>query len=253
MPDPLAQAREALRLARRVVIFTGAGVSAESGVPTFRGPGGLWKAFRPEDLATPEALARDPRLVWEWYAWRRGLVAACAPNAAHGAIAEWVARRPGVTLITQNVDDLHEQAARVAGAPDGPPALLKLHGALFSDRCSRCARAAPAGPVDATSPATLPRCPACGALLRPGVVWFGEMLPAGVFEAAGAAAAGSDICLVVGTAGTVHPAAGLVHAAREAGARIAVVDPAATAYDDVAEFRFTAPAGEIVPRLLGSP
>ncbi len=253
MADPIGLARDALQRAERVVIFTGAGVSAESGVPTFRGPGGLWKEFRPEDLATPEAFARDPRLVWEWYAWRRGLVAACAPNAAHRAIAVWMARRPGVTLITQNVDDLHERSAREAGAPDGAPGVLKLHGSLFSDRCSRCAHAAPAGPVDAASPATLPRCPGCGAVLRPGVVWFGEMLPAGVLEAAGAAAARSEICLVVGTAGAVHPAARIVHAARGAGARIAVVDPGATAYDDVAEWRFTAPAGEVVPDLLGYP
>src|SRR5690349_1905580 len=130
--DDIARARERLRSAARVVVFTGAGVSAESGVPTFRGAGGLWREFRAEDLATPEAFARDPRLVWEWYGWRRELVARCAPNAAHAAIARFAASRAGVTVITQNVDGLHQRAA--GGVGD----VLALHGTLFGARCTGC-------------------------------------------------------------------------------------------------------------------
>jgi NAD-dependent deacetylase len=246
--DDVARAREILARASCVVVFTGAGVSAESGVPTFRGADGLWKRFRPEDLATPEAFARDPRLVWEWYRWRRGLVARCEPNAAHRALAAWMARREDVTLVTQNVDDLHERAARAAGAPAAPPRLLKLHGSLFLDRCSRCAHAAAGG---AGEPETdLPVCPSCGALLRPGVVWFGEALPEEWFEAAVDSARGCEACLVIGTTGAVYPAAGIVHAARASGAAVIVVDPGATEYDAIADVRLAGPAGGIVPRLV---
>lgn len=237
--DDISRARSLLQAAGRVLVFTGAGVSAESGVPTFRGAGGLWKQFRPEELATPQAFARDPRLVWEWYAWRRGLVAACAPNAAHEAIAR-ACGRAGV-LVTQNVDDLHERA--------GTPDVIKLHGSLFVDRCSRCAWSGPAAPVDATSEATLPRC-ACGALLRPGVVWFGEGLPEDQFERAGHAAEACDVCLVVGTSGAVHPAAGLVHTARAAGADIVVVDPGETAFDAIAAVKLEGGAAAMLPRLF---
>jgi NAD-dependent deacetylase len=250
LPADVARAREILVRAASVVVFTGAGVSAESGVPTFRGAGGLWQRSRPEDLATPEAFARDPRLVWEWYGWRRGLVASCAPNPAHRALAAWMARRSDVTLVTQNVDDLHERAGREAGAPLAPPRLLKLHGSLFVDRCSRCSCAAPGGPVSAATGADLPRCASCGALLRPGVVWFGEALPEAIFEAAVDAAHGCGACLVIGTAGAVYPAAGIVHAAHAAGAAVIVVDPGATEYDALAEVRLRGPAGGIVPELV---
>jgi NAD-dependent deacetylase len=172
--------RLALRSAR-VLILTGAGISAESGVPTFRDGGGLWKQFRLEDLATPEAFARDPRTVWEWYAWRREQVRRCLPNAAHLACARFALARLGVTIVTQNVDGLHAAAARtVAGERDPGPAMpVELHGSLFRDRCADCA--APRAPaddltVDVASLDTLPRC-RCGGLMRPGVVWFGELLP----------------------------------------------------------------------------
>jgi NAD-dependent deacetylase len=250
--DALARARELLRAARRVVVLTGAGVSAESGVPTFRGAGGLWKRFRPEDLATPEAFARDPRLVWEWYEWRRGLIRACVPNPAHRAIAAWMAHRTGVTLVTQNVDDLHERAAREAGEGlDAPPRLLKLHGSIFHARCTRCPhRSRLEAVVDATSAATLPRCPGCGGLLRPDIVWFGESLPEEALAAAFAAAADSQVCLVVGTAGAVYPAAAVAHEARAAGASLIVVDPGNTEYDAAADVRIVAPAGEVLPLLV---
>jgi len=249
-----AAAREALRRARRVVVFTGAGVSAESGVPTFRGAGGLWKTFRPEELATPIAFGRDPGLVWEWYAWRREMVARCRPNAAHLALARWALARAGVTIVSQNVDDLHERAAReVAGDPEAARRAepVRLHGSLFHDQCSRCAWRGPASTVvDTSSVAALPHCAECGGLLRPDVVWFGEMLPAKAVEAAFAAAADAEACLVIGTTGAVYPAAGVVHTARAAGARILVVDPGPTEYDEVSDVRIRETAGSAVPRIL---
>jgi len=280
MDGSVPQASTWLAAAQRVVIFTGAGVSAESGVPTFRGPGGLWKTFRPEQLATPEAFARDPRLVWEWYGWRRGLLAACRPNLAHVAIARWLLVREGVTLVTQNVDDLHERGAAeaalglaregrlpsgiVGGAGDEDEARLlevraaadrvapiRLHGSIFHVRCTRCGIRVPhQGRIDASSEATLPRCASCGGLLRPDVVWFGEALPQGALGAAFGAAAAAEVCLVVGTAGAVHPAAALVDETRGAGGRVIVVDPGETAYDDVADVRLWGTAGEVVPGLL---
>ncbi len=237
---PELQARSVLAEATRVVVFTGAGISAESGVPTFRGPGGLWKEFKPEDLATADAFARNPKLVWEWYSWRRGLVAGCRPNAAHTALAAWMRSREGVTLVTQNVDDLHERA--------GTPALIKLHGSLFKDRCNRCDYTRDAGPAAAYDPP--PVCPGCGAPLRPDVVWFGEMLPEEELVAAEHAAVRAEACLVIGTSGAVYPAAGIVHAAREGGARLIVVDPGETEYDRMADIRLTGKAGELVPPLF---
>ncbi len=258
-PEPLpsgalAAARATLARAARVVVFTGAGVSAESGVPTFRGAGGLWKAFKPEDLATPIAFGRDPRLVWEWYGWRREMVARCQPNAAHRALARWMLARSGVTLVSQNVDDLHERAARQA-AGDAEAARraepVRLHGSLFHDQCTRCTyRAAARGPVDATGIATLPHCPECGGLLRPAVVWFGEMLPARAIEAAFGAAAEAEACLVIGTTGAVYPAAGVVHATKAAGARVVVVDPGETEFDGLADVKLVGQAAEIIPALL---
>jgi NAD-dependent deacetylase len=254
-PEAIAAARAALARAQQVVVFTGAGVSAESGVPTFRGAGGLWKTFRPEDLASPIAFGRDPRLVWEWYGWRREMVGHCRPNAAHLALARWMLSRAGVTLVSQNVDDLHERAARgVAGDAESARRAepVRLHGSLFHDHCTRCQHRAEARhAVDATSLATLPHCPECGGLLRPDVVWFGEMLPARAVEAAFAAAGDADACLVIGTTGAVYPAAGIVHTAKAAGAQVVIVDPGRTEYEEIADVRLVGPAGEIVPRIVG--
>lgn len=182
------------RRPRRVVAFTGAGISAESGIPTFRGAGGLWRDFRPEELATPEAFARDPALVWEWYEWRRGLVRRAEPNAAHRALA----RLRDSVVVTQNVDGLHERA----GSRD----VIELHGSLFRVRCVVEQIARPAPDPFGKIP---PRCE-CGALLRPDVVWFGEMLPEGAFERAAREVREADLLLVIGTSGVVYPAAGLV-------------------------------------------
>jgi NAD-dependent deacetylase len=218
------------------VVLTGAGVSAESGIPTFRGPGGLWKTFRPEDLATPQAFARDPRLVWEWYDWRRQLVANAAPNPAHLALAS----HPALTLITQNVDGLHDRA--------GSRNVLKLHGDLWTLRCLECESEF----VDRTTPLPQlpPSCPQCAGLLRPGVVWFGESLPEEIWSRAQDAAAMADVFLVIGTSAQVHPAAGLaMRAKRGAGARIIEVnlEPSGVEVDAFLEGR----AGELLPALLG--
>lgn len=189
-------ALDAIRSARprRVVVFTGAGVSAESGIPTFRGDQGLWRSFRAEDLATPSAFARDPALVWEWYEWRRGLIRAAMPNAAHTAIA----RLPNALVVTQNVDGLHARA----GSRD----VLELHGNIFRARCVREHTVR-----DATAPfATIPPRCECGALLRPDVVWFGEMLPPGALARAAEEIRKAELLLVIGTSGVVYPAAGLV-------------------------------------------
>jgi NAD-dependent deacetylase len=251
--DEIERARALLLDAAHVVVLTGAGVSAESGVPTFRGAGGLWKEFRPEDLATPQAFARDPRLVWEWYAWRREMVVACSPNAAHTAIAEHALRRQNVTIVTQNVDGLHARAARdAAGASDPTPALpLEVHGSILRDRCSGCeARSEPVH-VDATSRATLPRCARCGALLRPDVVWFGEMLDEDILAEADAAAASADVCLVVGTSALVHPAAALPLRTRARGGVIVEVNPEETPLTRQAAISIRARAADAVSRLLG--
>ncbi len=250
----IAEARTALARAVRVVVMTGAGVSAESGVPTFRGAGGLWKQFKPEDLATPLAFGRDPRLVWEWYGWRRELVRKCQPNAAHLALARWALSRAGVTLVTQNVDGLHERAAREVVPRDaeaGRADPIRLHGSLFHDRCTRCPfRQEGRATIDASSLETLPHCPECGGLMRPDVVWFGELLPVLETQRAFEAAAWAEACLVVGTTGAVYPAAGVVHTAKGAGATVVVVDPGETEYEEVADIRLVGAAGDVVPRIL---
>lgn len=247
-------AAEVLKSARRPLIFTGAGVSAESGIPTFRGSGGLWKTFRAEDLATPEGFARDPRLCWEWYGWRRDLILQCQPNPAHRAIAHWMLHRPETTLITQNVDGLHERAARETPGPaSGHPApILALHGSIFRVRCLECGETWDHREfIDATALDTLPSCERCSSLVRPDVVWFGETLPEREVALATEAALVADACLVVGTQGSVYPAAGLVATARRAGAAIIVVDPGSTAFDGIAEVKLSGNAGEWVPLILG--
>lgn len=253
--DSIERARELLAGAERVIVLTGAGVSAESGVPTFRGAGGLWKSFRAEELATPGAFARDPRLVWEWYQWRRDLVAECRPNAAHHALARWAAARDGVTIVTQNVDGLHAAAAR---ALTGEPGLaaerarpLELHGSLAATRCSRCEwREEPGARVDASTVETLPRCPRCGAVARPAVVWFGEALDERVIAAALAAAGHADACLVIGTSGVVQPAAGLAEVTRRHGGAVIEVNPDPTPITAIADVALRGRAGEIVPPLV---
>ena len=246
------RARHLLRAASHIVVLTGAGVSAESGVPTFRGAGGLWKQFRPEGLATPEAFARDPRVVWEWYAMRRETVMGCEPNAAHRALASFALTHGTMTIVTQNVDGLHARAACAeADSEDATAAMpLELHGSILRDRCAGCdARSEPV-PIDASSLATLPRCAHCGGLLRPDVVWFGEMLDARVLSAADAAAARAEVCLVVGTSALVYPAAALPLRTRESGGAIIEVNPEETPLSQIAEVSIRGSAAGMMPSLL---
>jgi NAD-dependent deacetylase len=232
-----------LHSAARITVLTGAGVSAASGVPTFRGPGGLWRTHRPEDLATPHAFARDPRLVWEWYDWRRQRLAACRPNAAHEVLARWSARRPALTLVTQNVDDLHERA--------GSAAVLHLHGSIWDVRCSGgCAGGRVPRRLDDVPLATLPpTCPHCGALDRPGVVWFGEALDGAGLHRASDAAAACDVFLAIGTSAQVYPAAGLIPHARRSGAFVVEINPDATPFSAGVDVTLAAPAEVALPRL----
>lgn len=221
-------------------MLTGAGVSAESGIPTFRGAGGLWKRYRPEELATPGAFRRDPSLVWEWYDWRRKRVAEASPNPAHIALARLESRKPRFTLVTQNVDDLHERA--------GSRALVKLHGDIWTLRCVCCAREWRDERVPL--PELPPRCP-CGGLARPGVVWFGEELPADAWRAAEEAATGSELLLVVGTSAVVYPAAGLVPRAKRAGARLIELNAEETPCSSAMDCALRGLAGELLPALVG--
>jgi NAD-dependent SIR2 family protein deacetylase len=234
--------------ATRLTVLTGAGVSAASGVPTFRGAGGLWRQYRAEDLATPGAFYRNPQLVWEWYASRRAIVAGCEPNAAHQVLAEW-SRRRHCTVITQNVDDLHLRA--------GTERLIRLHGSLWELRCSGRSHDgadATAGACDArwrderVPLDALPRCPQCGALARPAVVWFGEALDERDLEAA-LAATRCDLFVTVGTSALVYPAAGLLHEARRAGAMTAEINAEPTSASALVDVTIAGGAEDILPQL----
>jgi NAD-dependent deacetylase len=216
---PLEAAARAFRSAGFALVVTGAGVSAESGVPTFRGAGGWWRSHRATDLATPEAFARDPRLVWDWYLERRARLAACEPNAAHVALAAWSRHAaaggvPGGILVTQNVDGLHERA--------GHEGVVRFHGSIWRARCADCERER--DDLALVHP-ELPRCAACGGPERPAVVWFGEAIPGEALAAGFAAAGRADVVLVAGTSGVVYPAASLVETARDRGAEVLEVNP----------------------------
>ncbi|MGE8655963.1 MAG: SIR2 family NAD-dependent protein deacylase [Achromobacter sp.] len=247
IPPALAQA---LAQARRVAVFTGAGVSAESGISTFRDPlSGLWSRFDARALATPEAFAAQPDLVWGWYEWRRAQVARAVPNAAHRAIAALARLVPGLALITQNVDNLHERA--------GSEGVIHLHGSLHAPRCSACGQAASFTAAPADEPAegraiAPPACGHCGAPIRPGVVWFGESLPAQAWQTALAAAGDCDLFLSIGTSALVYPAAELPLRALRAGATVAQVNPAATPLDARAHFNLRGAAADVMPRLLAA-
>jgi NAD-dependent deacetylase len=224
-----------------VTVLTGAGVSAASGVPTFRGPEGLWRHYRPEELATPEAFARDPGLVWEWYGWRREKIAACEPNAAHRAIADWSRHFPQFTLITQNVDGLHERA--------GTAHVIRFHGSIWELRCWKCCGVPPWSDDRAPLPELPPRCPSCGGLARPGVVWFGEPIDPQVLARCDDALA-CDVFLVIGTSSVVYPAAGLARTAAQRGAFTVEINPDATEASGRVNLSLRARAEELLPTLL---
>lgn len=236
-PSALCQA---LLQAQRVVVLTGAGVSAESGVPTFReAQTGLWAKFKPEELATPEAFQRNPRLVWEWYAWRRQRVSQAAPNPAHHALAEMQRRVPAFTLVTQNVDGLHQRA--------GNRDVIEIHGNLLRTRCSVEQSLVKSWPPTDDVP---PRCPRCGGRLRPDVVWFGESLPEDAWAKAVRAFEQSTLCFAVGTSAVVQPAASLPAMAKAAGAVLVEVNPTRTPLTVAADHLLPGPAGEILPALV---
>jgi NAD-dependent deacetylase len=228
-----------LRDARRIAVLTGAGMSAESGVPTFRdAQTGLWAKFDPQQLATEQAFRANPGMVWDWYAHRRTMIAAVEPNAGHRALAHFARRNPGrLTLITQNVDGLHQRA--------GSRGVLALHGNIAQDKWLDTPRVCClAGDIQPGRP---PCCASCGNLRRPDVVWFGELLAIDVLARAEAAAQASELMLVVGTSGVVHPAAGL---ARQAGGRMVIVNPEETALDDAADAVLRGTAAQLLPALL---
>lgn len=219
--------------------MTGAGISAESGIPTFRGAGGLWKEYKPEELATAEAFAKDPRLVWEWYNWRRELIAKAAPNTAHKALVQLEIRKPGYTLITQNVDGLHDLA--------GSGKILRLHGDIWRLRCTVCGANWPNRKTPL--PKIPPHC-ACGGLARPGVIWFGEPLPDGMMKEAEHAASSAEVFLVIGTSASVYPAASLVPYAKQAGAKVIEINTDETPLSATVDCALRGPAGELLPQLL---
>jgi len=231
---------ETLRAARHVAVLTGSGVSAESGVPTFRdAQTGLWSKFRPEDLATPEAFQRNPRLVWDWYAWRRQLVAEAKPNPGHFALAELERRLPKFTLVTQNVDGLHQRA--------GSREVIELHGNINRTKCFEENLAVDTWNDTGDGP---PRCPRCGGRLRPDVVWFGEMLPPDAIDRAFGASRSCDLFLSIGTSTLVHPAAALPFEALQGGATVVEINPDATPLTPRVTFALRGASGVILPELV---
>jgi NAD-dependent deacetylase len=223
----------------RVAVLTGSGISAESGIPTFRGEHGLWRQFRAEELATPEAFERDPQLVWEWYDWRRGIIGRAEPNEGHRTISAWQETFSTFSLITQNIDGLHERA--------GSRQPVELHGNIWKMRCLQ------EGTVTECRDVPLrilpPRCPACGAMLRPHIVWFGEALDRRVLDDAFRRSTACDVMFVVGTSAVVHPAASLPLAAADSGAKIVEVNPDPTPLSRAADFVLRGKAGQVLPLL----
>ena len=228
---------EMLARADRVVVLTGAGISAESGVPTFRGADGLWKQYRAETLATPEAFERDPALVWQWYDWRRGLIAPVEPNPGHRVLAEWQDLFKEFAVITQNVDGLHGKA--------GSRNVVELHGNIWKVRCTRDNTVREI--LDTPLPRIPPICPECGALLRPHIVWFGEALDSQILDRAYKLSSACQVMFVIGTSAVVHPAASLPFTAARAGAKVVEINLEPTPLTPHADFFFPGKAGEILP------
>jgi NAD-dependent protein deacetylase/lipoamidase len=229
-----------LRKAERVAALTGAGVSQESGLRTFRdSQTGLWSQYKPTDLASPDAFERDPKLVWDWYAWRREAIKGVRPNSGHYALADMAHHIPDFNLITQNVDGLHWMA--------GNPRVIELHGNLQRVKCSSCGRQAEAWDE---ADGEVPRCESCGGLLRPDVVWFGESLPRAELESAVEAARACHVFFSIGTSGVVQPAASLAYAAHNRGAVVVEVNAEPTTLTPKADFALHGKSGEILPAIV---
>jgi NAD-dependent deacetylase len=247
MSTPIEQARRLAVKAKRPVFFSGAGMSADSGVPTFRDAlTGLWARYDPTELATGEAFERDPELVWNFYEYRRGIVRKCAPNAGHRALAAFEGNGRRVTVVTQNVDGYHQLA--------GSSEVLCLHGNIMEDRCHRgCPGAFPASELESPTATVPPACPACGhRTMRPNVVWFGEALDEELLERARDAVRNCDLMVVIGTSGVVYPAAGLADLALGLGKRFVEINPEPTPWSVAADVALRARASEILPRLLAA-
>jgi NAD-dependent deacetylase len=237
----LAPLIDILNNTKRVAVLTGAGISAESGIPTFRGEEGLWKTYRAEELATLPAFIRDPRLIWEWYDWRRGIIGSKDFNPGHEVLASWEKLFPSFHVITQNIDGLHQKA--------GSFNILELHGNIWKFRCTE------EGTVTENHTTSLreipPHCPNCGALLRPHVVWFGESLDASILQSAFALSSSCEVMFVVGTSAVVQPAASLPLAASESGAIVVEINPDPTPITPYVDYSFRGNAGDILPIIDG--
>ena len=243
MPDFSDTLVDRLVEAGHVAVLTGAGISAESGIPTFRDPGGLWEEFDPQELANVEAFLDNPELVQGWYRHRREVVEDAAPNAGHRALADLEAHVPSMAVVTQNVDDLHNRAENST--------VIELHGNITDNYCMDCEQAVGAAAVDAAIQDGEPaRCPDCGGLVRPDVVWFGEMLPPDAMEQADATTEQADVFLSVGTSAVVYPAARLPVAARAQGAYVAEVNPDTTGVTEDVHEAIRGPAGDVLPALV---
>ena len=236
----LERAAEAIARCSVAAALTGAGISAESGVPTFRGQQGLWKKFKPEQLATMEAFLASPEIVWEWYNWRRELIGKVQPNPGHYALRDLEGLFRQFTLITQNVDNLH----RLAGSSH----VLELHGNIYRNKCAGCGRLV--AQDMAIDPDHIPRCDQCGGKIRPDVVWFGELLTEAVIDEAFARAEEAEVFLSVGTSAIVQPAASLPLLAKRHGATLIEINPEPTPLSDFADFAFQAKSGELLPELV---
>lgn len=245
----IQQAADALSAASQIAVLTGAGVSKESGVPTFRdAQTGLWAKYDPQQLATPNAFLTNPKLVWDWYTFRREMVAAAKPNPGHVALAQLQQHRPSTTIITQNVDDLHEQA----GSSD----VIHLHGSIAENRCFANCQGEPTlidvETLEWDHAFGPPSCPHCGRHVRPNVIWFGELLPHHAIDAAMQASQDCDVMLVVGTSGLVTPAASLPPLAQAHGAAIIEINPDNTPLTRIADIKLDGPSGEIMPQVLAA-
>lgn len=242
MNEKLIKAAEIIDRASSITVLTGAGISAESGIPTFRGEEGLWRNFRSEDLATPEAFQRDPKLVWEWYEWRRGIAKEAKPNYGHHTLAELQNHKPNFNLITQNIDSLH----RLAGSRN----IIELHGNLWQIRCTGCAIIEQN--VDVPLKELPPKCNSCGAIGRPNIVWFGELIPMPLIDKALIAIEQCEVMLIVGTSGVVEPAASMGLVAKQTGKIVIEVNVEPTVNTNFYDLTIFGKSSEVLPLICRS-